>query len=43
MKCRDEIAAEVLAKEVITGELLKFSKEWNINGETVTISVEKVK
>ena len=43
MKCKEEIAAEVLAKEITVGDKLEFSKEWNINGETVTVSVEKVK
>ena len=37
-----EIADETLAKDVLFNTPLTFSKEWNINGETVTISVEKV-
>ena len=36
-----EIADETLAVEVLFNTPLAFSKEWNINGETVTISVEK--
>ena len=36
-----EIADETLAESVSEGTL-EFSKEWNINGEKVTISVEKV-
>ncbi len=36
-----EICDETLAKEVSEGTL-KFSKEWNINGEVVTVSVEKI-
>ena len=39
----DEIKGETLADEVLTSATLEFSKEWNINGETVTVSVEKVK
>ncbi len=38
-----EIADETLADAVLTdGTVLANAKEWNINGETVTISVEKV-
>ena len=37
-----EIGDETLADEVILGTTLTHSKSWNINGETVTISVEKV-
>ncbi len=37
-----EILDETLGVELISGGALKFSKEWNINGEKVTISVEKV-
>ena len=37
-----EIADETLANEVLFNTPLTFSKEWNVNGETVTISVEKV-
>ena len=36
-----EISDETLADSVSEGTL-KFAKEWNINGETVTLSVEKV-
>jgi isoleucyl-tRNA synthetase len=39
---KTEIAEETLADELLTDATLKFSKEWNINGEVVTISVEKV-
>jgi isoleucyl-tRNA synthetase len=42
-KCAEEIKSEVLAAEILTGAALEFSKEWNINGETVTVSVEKIK
>ena len=37
-----EIADETLADEIIVETTLANAKEWNINGETVTISVEKV-
>ena len=36
-----EIAEETLAESVSEGAL-EFSKEWNINGEKVTISVQKI-
>ncbi len=35
------IAGKVLAESIGTGESLAVSKEWNVNGETVTISIEK--
>ena len=35
------IAGEVLAEELLCGEIRGYSKEWNINGETVTLGVEK--
>jgi isoleucyl-tRNA synthetase len=38
----DEISDETLADEILEGATLTHSKEWDINGETVTISVEKV-
>ena len=37
-----EICDETLADEISEGTL-EFSKEWNINGEKVTLSVEKTK
>ena len=36
-----EISSETLSDSVSEGTLT-FAKEWNINGETVTLSVEKV-
>ncbi|MFR3249938.1 MAG: DUF5915 domain-containing protein, partial [Eisenbergiella sp.] len=39
---RDMIAGKVLADEFVSGQSLAVSKEWNVNGETVTIGVEKV-
>ena len=37
-----EILDETLGTELLTAATLTHSKEWNINGEVVTISVEKV-
>ena len=41
MRNSAEISGETLADSVTEGTL-KFSKVWNINGESVTLSVEKV-
>jgi isoleucyl-tRNA synthetase len=38
----ETIKDETLAIEILIGESLTHSKEWNINGEDVVISVEKV-
>ncbi len=38
----DEIKEDTLAVEILTDSVLSNSKEWNINGENVTISVEKI-
>jgi len=38
----DIIKSEVLADEVEIGVNKQFEKEWNINGENVTVSVEKI-
>ena len=35
------IAGKVLADEVTEGEALAVTKDWNVNGENVTISIEK--
>ena len=40
-KNSDTVKAEVLATDVISGEIKGYSKEWNINGETVTLGVSK--
>ncbi len=37
----EKIKSEVLAIEIISGETKGYVKEWNINGETVMIGVEK--
>ena len=36
------IAGKVLADSITAGENLAVSKEWNVNGENVTIGIEKV-
>ncbi len=41
-KNQEMIAGKVLAKSVTKDETLSVSKEWNVNGETVTIGVERV-
>ena len=38
----DEIRSEVLAEEVTVGETSGYEKEWNINSEHVTLSVERL-
>jgi isoleucyl-tRNA synthetase len=38
----EEIKDETLGVELTVGNTLTHSKEWNINGEKVMISVEKV-
>ena len=40
-KYEDQIKEEVLAVTVIYGEVSGYSKEWNINGEQVTLGVER--
>ena len=35
-------AKEVLAEEVVFEAEIGYSKEWNINGEQVTLGVEKM-
>ena len=39
---KDQIAGKVLADEIVTDADLAVRKEWNINGEKVTIGVEKM-
>ena len=36
-----DIRADVLAEEILTGQMNGFTKDWNINGEHVTLGVEK--
>ena len=38
-----EIGGEVLADEVVTGKASGYVKEWDINGEKVTLGVEKTR
>ena len=37
----DEMKAEVLADNIFIGKMGGYAKEWNINGETVMLGVEK--
>ena len=37
----ESIANDVLALEIVSGSCAGYTKEWNINGETVTLGVEK--
>ena len=37
-----EIKTDVMAKEIISGQMGGYSKEWNINGENVKLGVEKI-
>ena len=39
---KDSIAGKVLADDMKSGERFGISKEWSVNGENVTISVERV-
>ncbi len=41
-KNKGAIASKVLADDIVTGEKLKEEKEWNVNGETVVIGVQKL-
>ena len=36
------ISEKVLANEIFVGEELAITKEWNVNGEKVTIGIEKI-
>ncbi len=38
---KEQIMSEVLAVDVVTGKTKGFEKEWNLNGEKVTLAVEK--
>ncbi|MDF2586695.1 MAG: ileS [Anaerocolumna sp.] len=40
-KNEEEIKSEVMADELVLDGAYGFTKEWNINGETVTLGVEK--
>ena len=41
-KNKDKIMSEVLANDVIFGRIDGYNKQWNINGEDVSIGVEKI-
>ena len=38
----DQIKSEVLAEDIVTGTVEGYEKEWNINGEKVTMAVKKM-
>ncbi len=38
----NDIKTDVLAEEFVSGKGGTYFKEWNINGEKVTLGVEKV-
>ena len=38
----DEVKKEVLANDIVLDKVNGFTKEWNINGETVILGVEKI-
>lgn len=38
---KEQISGDVLANDIIEGSGQGYTKEWNVNGETVTLSVEK--
>ncbi len=38
---KDTIMVEVLADDIISGETDGYVKDWNINGEDVTLGVKK--
>ncbi|AMP20127.1 isoleucine--tRNA ligase [endosymbiont 'TC1' of Trimyema compressum] len=40
-KFKEDIKSEVLALDIILNEVKGYEKEWNINGETVLLAVEK--
>ena len=37
----DEIKGDVLATDIVFGKADGFTKEWNLNGQTVTLGVTK--
>ena len=41
-KNSDAICGKVLADELTAGAAFAVSKEWNVNGENVTIAIEKI-
>ena len=41
-KHKSEILPEVLAEDLVFDTKIGYSKEWNVNGEEVTLGVEKL-
>ena len=41
-KYADELKSEVMADNIMLGEMAGYTKEWNINGEDVVLGVAKV-
>ncbi len=41
-RCGSRICSDVLADEIVTGDIKGYRKDWNINGESVTLGVEKL-
>ena len=41
-KYADELKSEVMADNIMLGEMAGYTKEWNINGEDVVFGVVKV-
>ena len=41
-KNKEAICGKVLADELTSGSAFAVAKEWNVNGENVTIAVEKI-
>ena len=41
-KYADELKSEVMADNIMLGEMAGYTKEWNINGEDVVFGVAKV-
>jgi isoleucyl-tRNA synthetase len=41
-KNKETVAGKVLAERITENETFAVSKEWNVNGEKVTISIEKI-
>jgi isoleucyl-tRNA synthetase len=37
----DDIKVDVMASDIVSGQVDGYSKEWNINGETVVLGVKK--
>ncbi len=41
LRNKEEISGDVLADDIVCNEVNGYSKEWNINGEKMTLGVEK--